>query len=141
MRSIEPDDATAPAEAGNAEPLGIALAGKLCPRRRRVEILHDLLVRYFSYDGADILDGSELAHITLARIKLRRYGQIAELGEAPAHILDVFVDPENFLHHEYHGKRPAACRHGAIAWNFSVLDGYFDFSGGDTAVIRCNGLG
>jgi hypothetical protein len=57
VRSVQPDDAPAPAETRYPHPLRIALAGRLCPVGGRIEIRQNLFVGDFGHDlGQDFLD-------------------------------------------------------------------------------------
>ena len=81
MGCIEPHDAAAPAEAGDAKLGGVALAFALDEGDRRIEVVHDLLVRDLGDDIADqrLSVGDHLG-IALAEVELRRDGIIACLG-------------------------------------------------------------
>ena len=93
-----------------------------------VEIRHDLRVRNFRNDGADLIDGRELRDIALPRVELGGDREIAQLGEAPADILDVFVDAEDLLHDQHYRKRPAARWHRAISRDRLIADRNLHFA-------------
>ncbi|MPM99311.1 hypothetical protein SDC9_146502 [bioreactor metagenome] len=114
MCGIQPGDATAPAETGDRQTIGVpALAGR--PGGAGVEIGHDLSVGDLGddarQDGPDVVEG---ARVALADEQFWRDRQIAEFGKAPANIPDVFVHPENFLYHQHDGQILAACRAGKV---------------------------
>src|SRR5215470_4312813 len=49
----------------------------------------------------------------LATVELGSDGQVAQLGEAPADVLDMLVDAEDFLHDQDDREGSALGRHGA----------------------------
>src|SRR5690606_10991343 len=126
---IEPDHAAAPAEAGDAEPARVALAGRLGPGDGRVDVLHHLPVRHLGDDLADDRGAvGQLGHVALAGIELGRDGQVAELGEAAADILDVLVNAEDLLHHHDSGEGAALGRHGPVGRDVVVGYGNLDLA-------------
>src|SRR5262249_53134753 len=86
---VEPDDSAAPAEAGDPQSAGVALAACLCPGNGRVQVGENLGVGDLGdHRLEDLLDVLELGDVALAGIELRRDCKVAELGEAAADILD-----------------------------------------------------
>ena len=63
--------------------------------------LHDLGVRHLADDGQNLPDIGQLRDIPLAGVQFGRDGQITQLGQPPAHILDVFVHAKDFLHDKH----------------------------------------
>ena len=115
VRGVEPHDAAAPAEAGDAELGGVGLALALGEGDGGVEVAHDLLVRHLGDDLGDQLGDLGVAlGIALAEIELGRDGVVAGLGEAPAEVGDVGVHAEDLLHHQDGAEALAGRRHGAI---------------------------
>ena len=111
MGRVEPDDPAAPAEAGDAELRGVALARPLGPGDGRVEVRHHLGVGHLGDDlGDDLLDVLDLRDVPLPGVQLGGDGQVAELGEPAADVLDVLVDAEDLLHDEDDRERPARRR-------------------------------
>ena len=70
-----------------------------------------------------------LRHVALAGVQLGGDGQVAELGEPAADVLDVLVDAEDFLHDQHDRERPALRRHRPVGGHLAVLDGDLDFAG------------
>ena len=62
----------------------------------------------------------DLRHVSLSSVELGRDGQVAELGEAPADVLDVFVDAEDLLHHQDDRERPRAGRQCPVSGDLAV---------------------
>src|SRR5207253_681913 len=76
---VQPDDAAAPAEAGNAQLRRIALAALLGPSDCRIEVRHYLGIGSFLDDRHDVLDLGDFRYVALAREQFRRDGQVTEL--------------------------------------------------------------
>src|SRR6266404_9567660 len=86
----------------------VALAGRFGVDDRGVEIPDHLGIRHLRYNVSDQLrDIRVCRRIALARVELGRDREIAGLGEAPADVLDVFVDTKDFLNNQDGRKRPA----------------------------------
>ena len=101
MRGVKPDDPPAPAEAGDAELGGVAVAAGRRPFDGGVEVGHDLRIRHLGDDLADdVHEVLVLRRIALAVVERRRHRHVAELGEAAADVLDVGVNAEDLLHHQ-----------------------------------------
>jgi hypothetical protein len=112
---IYPDRPAAPAKSGDAEPGRVALAGRFGVDDRGVEIPDHLGIRHFRYHlGDQLRDIRVCRRIALARVELGRDREIAGLGEAPADVLDVFVDTKDFLNNQDGRKRPARRRHRPV---------------------------
>ncbi len=139
---IEPDDPAAPAEPRDRQLRRVAGAGLLGPIDRRVEIRHHLGIGDLRHDfGNDLLKISDLGHVALARVELGGDGQIAELGQPAAEVLDMFMDPEDFLHDEDDGKRPAAQGHCPVGRHGTIARGNFHFAGFDPRGVGSDRLG
>ena len=99
------------------------------PTLRRHRGRHDLGVRHFGDDVVeDVLDAADLARIALARKQFRGDGQVAEFGQPPADIGDMFVDAEDLGNHQDHRKIGAFVGLRTIGDHFAVADGNLDFS-------------
>ena len=124
VRGIEPDDAAAPAEAGDPEPGGVAPPFRLGPGGGGVEVLHDLLVRHLGDHLADdLVDVGHGGDVALAGVEGRGHGEIARLGEAAADVLDVLVDAEDLLHDQHGRVRAGALRPGIVGRHVAVAHG------------------
>ncbi len=109
MRGIQPADASAPAETGDQQTMGIAPVARR-PAGDVVEIGQHLRIRDFADQVAE--QGGNIAvivRIALAKVELWRNGQIAFQRQPAAEVANVFVNAENFLDHDYDGQR-TVCR-------------------------------
>ncbi len=130
VSGVHPYDASAPAETGDAELRDVRVAGGFRVRNRGVEITHHLRVRHLAHDVLhQRVRVRDLRRVSLARIELRRDREVTQLGEAPADILDPFVDAEYFLHDEDRGQCATVSGHGAIRRNLAVLHAYLHLAG------------
>src|SRR5436190_12978391 len=129
VSGIEPDDPSAPAKAGDAELVGVSLAGLFRPGHGRIEVVHHLLIRDLRHDLQNVRKRGQLRDISLAGIQLRRDCEVAELGEASADVLNVLVDAEYLLNHEDHWKVLPLLRRSAVSRHLAVLRRYFHFAG------------
>ena len=93
MRSIFPHIAAAAAEADDAEPRGVA-ALLSSPRRRRIEVGHELRVRLGVHQGQQLLEVNDLGEVALAEIVVRRHRKRAKLGYLARDILDDSCRPK-----------------------------------------------
>jgi hypothetical protein len=109
------DDRVAPAaaEAGHADAREIAA---IAAREgdRGVDVRDQLVDRLAHDDRHDLgLEIGGAVQLALAEIVIGRHGQIAGLGEAPADVLDPFVEAEHLHHHDDDGK-PGSGRGGGL---------------------------
>jgi hypothetical protein len=110
MRTVEPDDASTPAEAGHAEP-SLASAVGFGPCRAGVEILQHLGIGHLGNDAAHHFgDGAILHRIALPDEQVRGDGQIPLVRQPSRHIGDVFMHAEDFRHHQHHRQIGATLR-------------------------------
>ena len=108
VRGIEPGVAAAAAEPGLGDRGGAALVLRR-PGERGVEVAVHLVVRLLADHLADdLLDVGHLREVGDAGIDFGRDRHVAELGEAAAGVLDVFVDAEDLLVHQ--DDREIGCR-------------------------------
>jgi len=133
---IAPGDPAAPAEPGDGEFSGVRLARRLGIGDRGIEVRHDLVVRHFRDDRLDqLLNVADFRRVALAGIEFRRDREIARFGEAPAQILDVLVDAEDFLNDEHGRERPALVRHRPVGRDLAVLDRDLDLAGFEPGAV------
>ena len=71
----------------------------------------------------------DLRDVALAGVELGRDGQVAELGEPAAEVLDVLVDAEDLLHHQDDRERPPARGHRPVGGDLAVGDRDLDLAG------------
>ena len=73
-----------------------------------IQIRQHLTIRHLGDQLLEQLaDIGVVVGVTLAEIELGRDRQIALLGQAAAQILNMFMDAEDFLHHQHDGERAA----------------------------------
>ena len=65
---------------------------------------------------------SDLGDVALPSVQLGRDGQVAELGEPAADVLDVLVDAEDLLDDQDDRERSAVGRHGPVGGDLAVGD-------------------
>ena len=141
MSGVQPHDTPAPAEAGHRRPVGPALAGLLGPAQRGVQILHDLGVRHLADDGQNLPDIGQLRDIPLAGVQFGRNGQIAQLGQPPTDILDVFVHAKDFLHDEHDRQGISLRGRGPVGRDCPVGDRDVHLTGRQTVQVGRDRLG
>jgi hypothetical protein len=134
VRGVEPDDASAPAITRDRQFVCVA-AVLPSPGDRGVEVAHYLRIGNFRDDLAHNIGHRQLRYIALARVHLRRDGQITGFGQAAADIFDVFVDAEDFLHDEHRREVLSLRGHRAVGRNLAVFDGDFDFARGQAVGV------
>ncbi len=84
---------------------------------------------------------AELRDVALAGVHLGGDGEVAELGEPAADVLDVLVDAEDLLDDEDHGQVRAAGRHGAVGGDLAVGDGDLHLAGLEAVGVGRDRLG
>jgi len=121
VRAVEPDEATAPAEAGDGEAPGVTFAAVLRPGEGRIEIGKDLVVGYLhDHLFDDVLNLLDPADVTLALIQIRRDREVAGFGEPPTQILYISVQAEDFMDQQDDRRRGVRVGAGAIARDRAV---------------------
>ena len=129
VRGVQPDDAPAPAEPGDADRSGVGAAVGSAPAQRGVEVAHHLGVRHLAHHLLDdVLDVGDPGDVALAREQLRRDGEIADLGQPPADVPDVLVHAEDLLHHDHHRERPAGLRERMVGRDRAVARRQLDLA-------------
>ncbi len=140
MRSIEPHHPPAPAEAGDAQFLGIGLAGFVQIGDGGVEVGQDVGIGHLADDRPHDLDlVGDLADVSLAGEQIRADGVIAELGQAPRHILHLFVGAEHVMRDDDRRKFSALGRIGAISGDRAAGDGNLDLLGDQAVAVGMDG--
>ena len=71
----------------------------------------------------------ELRDVALPGVHLGRDGEVAELGEPAADVLDVLVDAEDLLDDQDDRERPALGRHRPVGGDLAVRDRDLDLAG------------
>ncbi|MHC2660521.1 hypothetical protein ACVINX_001306 [Bradyrhizobium diazoefficiens] len=141
MSGIFPDGAPAAAEADDTELGGIA-ALRSRPRHRHVEIGQQLGVRLGIHDRQQVLDVGHLGQVdALAEVIVGRDCECAELGQAPRHVLDVFVQAENLHRHDDHRRLGVAGGAGEIGRHLLGADLDPGVAGLEALGIRRDHLG
>src|SRR5215510_5139760 len=136
VRRVEPNDSPAPTESRDRQLTRVAFARLLGPRRRRVEIGHHLGVGNLRHHFRNnVIDVGDLRYIALPRVQLRSYRDVAELCEAPADVLDVFVHSEDLLNDQHDGKRFAFVGHCSIGGNLAVGHWYLYLAGSEPVCV------
>ena len=90
---------------------------------RRVEVAHDLRVGHLGDDRPDLVELPSSTRRPGGDTAPGAIGAVAELGEPAAHVLDVLVHAEDFLHHQDQRTLVAAGRQGTIGGNRSSRGG------------------
>jgi hypothetical protein len=120
VRGVEPGDAPAPAEAGDAEPARVAsITGG--PLAGGVEVGHHLGIGHGRNDLADGVD-LEVGYVALASVQVGRHREVALPREAPAEVAKVLVHAPDLVHQDDGGQ-------GALSGGSREV-------GGDGAVTR-----
>ena len=91
------------------------------PVDRGIEVGHHLLVGHLGDDLRD--DLGEVLHlrdIPLPGVELRRHRQKPELRKAPADVLDVLVNAEDFLDNKHSREGTAGGRSGPVGGDRTV---------------------
>jgi hypothetical protein len=106
------------------------------PGNARIQITHELCIRHLGDDfSIERWDVAELRWITLARIELRRQGEIAQLGKAATHVLDVLVYAEDLLYHQRDRLQRPPGRHGPIRRQGAFALGDLHLAGDEALTI------
>ena len=132
VRGVQPDDPAAPAEAGDAELGGVGLAGPLGVGRRRrrgppITCASGTFMTILRISWIEVL---QLRDVPLSGIHLGGDGEVAELGEPPADVLDVLVDAEDLLDDQDGRERPPFGGHRPVGGDGSVGHRDLDLAGG-----------
>ncbi|KAG1200455.1 hypothetical protein G6F35_012371 [Rhizopus arrhizus] len=136
---VEPDLAAAPAETYDAQLVRIAAVSRR-PFRGGVQVTLDLRIRHLADDlGLQLRDLGVLRRVALAREQFGRDGQIAQMGQPAAHVLDVLVHAENLGHHDHGRQILLALRRRTIGGHLAVRRGDVDLAGGEPLGVRGDG--
>ena len=119
-------------------PLPVALAQATVASRSDITCLSGTLETTLEKISWKFCD---LRHVSLARIKFRSDGQVAQLGQAAADILDMLVDAEDLLYDQDHGKRSPVVGQGPIGGNLAVADRDLHLAGHEPFGVRRDRLG
>src|SRR5262245_3409040 len=96
-RGVKPDDASTPAETGNAKLIGIA-AVLFRPCNGGIEVAHNLGIGDFRSDFLKDLIYLHLRYIRHPRIHFGSDSQISGFGKSAADVFDMLVNAEDLLH-------------------------------------------
>ena len=117
--------------------LPVALAQATVASRSDITWASGTFETTFVDDLAEVFD---LGYIPLAGVHFRGHGQVTQLGQPSADILDVLVHSEDLLHDQHRGERSAGRRHCPIRGDITAGYRYFHLTGRQPLGIRGDGL-
>ena len=148
-RAGRPHHRAAPAETGDGDALAVEEGLLARPGERAAHVAHHLLVMGGTHQRLDALEvlrrGERVARV-VAEEELRRGGDVAQLGEAAADVLDVRVDAEHLVDHDHERVAALARRTGhvqgqSLGAGAQFVDDQAGLVGVDRLGLRRQGVG
>ena len=110
----QPRFAAAPAKSGDRQLARLDECGVLQERDGRADITHYLRIRGLSDDPDHRRHVAERGRVGDAHEESWGQGDVAQLGEPPAHIADIFMQAEDFADHDHRRKPTPGSGSGQI---------------------------